>query len=90
MSSGSSRKHLYWISLGTVFSSAAIVLLQFLALVSLEPAAFGRFSAVYLAFALASSVLLSVVCEAWQRVKPIGDWRQFSAPFWRTPSCRGS
>ncbi|WP_285115795.1 hypothetical protein [Leifsonia sp. fls2-241-R2A-40a] len=80
MSPGSSRQHLYWISLGTVFSSAAIVLLQFLALVSLEPAAFGRFSAVYLAFALASSVLLSVVCEAWQRVRPVADWRQFSAP----------
>lgn len=75
-----SRPHLYWISLGTVFYSAAIVLLQILALVSLDPATFGRFSAIYLAFALASSVLLSVVCEAWQRVQPAATWKQFSAP----------
>jgi hypothetical protein len=80
VTSRSSRQHLYWISLATVFSSAAIVLLQFLALVSLEPATFGLFSAIYLAFALASSVLLSVVCEAWQRVRPAADWREFSAP----------
>lgn len=80
MTLGSARPHLYWISLGTVFSSAAIVLLQFLALVSLDPATFGRFSALYLAFALASSLLLSMVCEAWQRVRPAADWRAFSAP----------
>jgi len=75
-----SRPHLYWISLGTVFYSAAIVLMQILALVSLDPAAFGRFSAIYLAFALASSVLLSVVCESWQRVRPASSWKEFSAP----------
>ncbi len=80
MSNRAGRVHLYWISLGTIFYSAAIVLLQVLALVSLPPATFGRFSAVYLAFALASSVLLSVVCEAWQRVQPAASWKEFSAP----------
>ena len=67
-------------SLGTLFHSAAVVLLQILALISQVPADFGRFSALYLFFALSSSVALSVVCEAWQRVRPSASWKEYSAP----------
>ena len=71
------------LGLSTMVNSISVLLLQVLALVALIPADFGRFSAVYLMFGFATSFLLSIVCEAWQRKKPHSGWEDYgSALFW--------
>lgn len=68
---------------GTLLNALSILLLQILALVALVPGEFGRFSALYLLYALSTSVLLSVLCEAWQRNRPHAAWREYGATlFW--------
>ncbi len=81
--SGRSRGKLLGVVLGTLLNAASILLLQILALVTLAPTEFGRFSALYLVSALSTSVLLSVVCEAWQRCRPQAAWKEYGATlFW--------
>lgn len=73
------RRRVAAIGAATVANSTAVLLLQILALIALVPSAFGKFSALYLLFALSSSVLMSSVCEVWQRRKPYADWAAYSA-----------
>ena len=75
----SRSRRIFSIGAATLLHSVSVLALQILALVALTPSAFGRFSALYLFFALSSSVLLSVVCEAWQRKMPHAEWREYSA-----------
>lgn len=80
---GGRLKRILNLGLVTMVNSVSVLLLQVLALVALMPADFGRFSAVYLMFGLATSFLLSIVCEAWQRTKPAANWRAYGATlFW--------
>ncbi|SFH88829.1 hypothetical protein SAMN05216274_1202 [Cryobacterium levicorallinum] len=77
------RRRLIGIAGGTLLNALSILLLQILALVALAPSDFGRFSALYLLSALSTSVLLSVLCEAWQRQTPHAGWPEYGATlFW--------
>lgn len=58
--------------LGVAANAGYVLAVQVLAVVTLGPAEYGAFSIQYLLFALASSVGLSVVSEAWTRAEAQG------------------
>lgn len=67
----------------TLLTNAGYVLaVQLLALLSLDAADFGSFSLLYLAFALGSSLMLSIVSEAWVRRQvdggPAAPWGEYA------------
>lgn len=53
--------------LATAANALSVALPQVLGLVYLGPADYGSYSLLYLGYALSSSTVLSVVCEAWAR-----------------------
>ena len=67
--------------LATVLNGLSALAPQLIALVSLRSDAFGEFSAAYLAFALSSSMILSLLCDAWVIIYPTrgdSDWSRYS------------
>lgn len=69
--------------IATLLTNAGYVLaVQLLALLSLGAADFGSFSLLYLAFALGSSLMLSIVSEAWVRRqvdgRPAAAWGDYA------------
>lgn len=71
------------VALATVTNAVASVLSQFLALVLLGAAEYGRFALIYLFFGLATSVMLSSVSESWARTRrgreAGDDWSSYGA-----------
>lgn len=71
------------LAVATVASGIATVGIQLVAMAVLPPEQFGVFSVVYLAGALAQSVLLSVICESWVRSDLQGassaSWKEYSS-----------
>lgn len=55
------------LAFSTGVNALYVLALQVLALVSLDPADFGAYSIQYLAYALSSSICMSVISEAWLR-----------------------
>ncbi|GHD41724.1 hypothetical protein D9V29_01745 [Mycetocola manganoxydans] len=64
-----------------IYNALSTVAIQGIAIVTLSPADYGQFSLFYLVFALASSVIYSVVSEAWARNsrlgRPLAPWRRY-------------
>jgi len=69
--------------LATAVNALYVLLIQVVALLSLDAESFGQFSLQYLVFALASSISLSFVSEAWIRTDLYGagrsSWASYSA-----------
>lgn len=67
----------------TATNSAYVLAVQLLALVTLEPAEFGSFSIQYLLFAFSSTLVFSLVSEAWLRADLVSsgttNWREYSS-----------
>lgn len=71
----------YQIALSAVLNGVGALAPQIVALLSLGNVAFGQFSVGYLAFSLASSMLLSILCDSWVIVPPeqrSGGWSAYS------------
>ena len=73
-----------WTLVAAASGAVANALIPVAALVTLEPRQYGGFSFVYLVYAFGSSLILSVVCEAWQRWNQANDqvsgWREYVQP----------
>lgn len=72
------KKFLLWV---TLFSAVGTLAIQLCALVSLGAEDFGLFSLIYLVAALALSIQLSTISEAWIRSNPAAhktDWSDYS------------
>lgn len=70
-------------AVSALVNSAVLLIPQVFGLFSLDAAGYGRFSLVYLVYALGTSLALSIVLEAWSRTKVHGDtvgvWRGYSS-----------
>lgn len=67
-------------ALATVLNGLGALAPQVIAILSLDSSLFGQFSVAYLAYALATSMVLSLLCDAWVVVDPIrreGGWRVY-------------
>ncbi len=60
-------KERFFLLLSILGTAVSTLVFQLLAMLSLQPQAYGAFSAVYLFGSLFFSVQLSMVCEAWTR-----------------------
>lgn len=66
----------------TGLNALAAIVPQLVALVTLEAISYGRFSMVYLVHALGTSMVFSVICDAWSRTSKRRDekaWRHYSS-----------
>ncbi len=65
--------------LSLIAGAGVTMLVQVAAILSLEPAAYGRFSLFYICFGLGGSAILSLVCEPWVMSEPEDVDQYFSA-----------
>lgn len=76
-------KERFFLLLSILGTAVSTLVFQLLAMLSLQPQAYGAFSAVYLFGSLFFSVQLSMVCEAWTRSERFygikKTWEEYSA-----------
>lgn len=68
--------------MATGLNALSAILPQVIALLTLGPESYGRFSMVYLVYAAGASSIFSVICDAWSRTAasqtPHVGWREYS------------